>query len=137
MVFSNYHLKDLSEIARKIIQKTPHKNLFFNGEMGVGKTTLIKFLAKQLGVVDEVSSPTFSIVNEYETSAGFPVYHFDFYRIENPDELYEIGIENYFHQKNAWSLIEWADRAKDFLPPDATVVKIKENTDGTRTLSLK
>ena len=137
MCFTNYKLSDLPFIAQKIIEKTPYKIVLFEGEMGVGKTTLIKCLAKQLGVVDEVSSPTYSIVNEYQTTNGLPVFHFDFYRIDDPNELYEIGIENYFQQKNAWCFVEWAARAKDFIPEESILLKIIENVNGSRSLTFE
>ncbi len=85
----SYTLSEVSETARKLIESVPEKILLFNGEMGVGKTTLIKEVCRELGVVDTVSSPTFSLVNEYMTNENETVYHFDFYRIEEKVNIKE------------------------------------------------
>jgi len=129
-----YGLEDLEEISVKIIQNAKSKVLCFYGEMGVGKTTLIKEIVKQLGSSDRVSSPTFSLVNEYEAQ-GEAVYHFDFYRIEHSDEAYQIGLENYLYS-GSWCLIEWPDKIKELLPENVTVIDIKEQLSGKRTVLL-
>jgi tRNA threonylcarbamoyladenosine biosynthesis protein TsaE len=92
----NYSLENLSEVAAELISSAKNKTLLFYGQMGVGKTTLIKEICKQLGVLDTISSPTFSLVNEYETSKNEKVFHFDFYRITQEEEALDIGIEEYF-----------------------------------------
>ena len=102
--------------------------------MGVGKTTLIKELVKQLGVTDTTSSPTFSLVNEYQGSNS-TVFHFDFYRIQTEEEVYDIGIEDYFYQ-NAWCLIEWPNKIPNLIPKDAIVIHLNENIDGSRSIEI-
>ncbi len=131
----DYTLSDLKKISSTILSniKTP-KALLFYGEMGVGKTTLIKELVLQLGVTDPTSSPTFSIVNEY-FGKNTKVFHFDFYRIENEEEIYDIGIEEYFYQ-NCWSLIEWPEKIPNILPEDAVIIKLSKNQNNTRTIEI-
>ncbi len=102
-------------ISNYIIEKgLDYKIWIFDGEMGAGKTTLIKSICKNLGVFDEVSSPTFSIVNEYKTVDGITVYHFDFYRIKSIEEAYDMGVEDYFSSGNI-CLIEWPEKIKEIL----------------------
>lgn len=102
-------------ISNYIIEKgLDYKIWIFDGEMGAGKTTLIKSICKNLGVIDEVSSPTFSIVNEYKTVNGKTVYHFDFYRIKSIEEVYDMGVEDYFSSGNI-CLIEWPEKIKEIL----------------------
>ena len=98
-----------------------NKTLLFYGQMGVGKTTLIKELCKSLGVLDNISSPTFSLVNEYQTAKNDKVYHFDFYRIEDEEEAYDIGIEDYFDSKN-WCFVEWPENIVNLLPIDTNAL---------------
>lgn len=131
----NYKLSELKNISTKILSHfNSPKTLLFYGEMGVGKTTLIKELVKQLGVTDATSSPTFSLVNEYQGSDN-SVFHFDFYRIEHEEEVYDIGIEDYFYQ-NAWCLAEWPEKIPNIIPEDAIVIKIYKKSDDTRTLEI-
>ena len=102
-------------ISNYIIEKgLDYKIWIFDGEMGAGKTTLIKSICKNLGVIDEVSSPTFSIVNEYKTVDGTTVYHFDFYRVKSIEEVYDMGVEDYFSSGNI-CLIEWPEKIKEIL----------------------
>ena len=103
--------------------------------MGVGKTTIIKVICKELGIIDEVQSPTFSIVNEYLTDKDEKVYHFDFYRIENIEEVYDIGIEEYFDSGNI-CLIEWPENIESILPEQFVRIDILENEDRTRSFKL-
>jgi len=133
---SNYTLKQLSEIARDIIDKSASKTLLFYGSMGVGKTTLIKEIVRQLEVDDVVSSPTFSLVNEYETRKGEHIYHFDFYRIDNEEEALDIGIEEYFYN-NEWCFIEWPEKVKNLLPLNAVEIHLSLNKDATRNILMK
>ncbi len=132
----NYSLEDLSKIASKIISSTKNKTLLFYGEMGVGKTTLIKEICKQLSVTDTISSPTFSLVNEYETSKSEKVFHFDFYRIEEEEEALDMGIEDYFYN-NDWCLVEWPQNIKNLLPLDAVEIHLSILEDGKRNIQLK
>ena len=132
----DYALADLDQIAKEVISTTQNKTLLFYGQMGVGKTTLIKELCKELGTDDVTSSPTFSIVNEYRTADGQTVYHFDFYRIEDENEAYDIGIEDYFYS-DAWCLIEWPENIQNLLPLKSTEVRLTQLEDGRRNIQLK
>jgi len=133
---TNYTLEQLPEIARHIIDKCKNRTLLFYGSMGVGKTTLIKEIVRQLEVDDVVSSPTFSLVNEYETRKGKNIYHFDFYRINNEEEALDIGIEEYFYN-NDWCLIEWPEKVKNLLPLNAIEIHLSLNKDATRKILMK
>lgn len=132
----NYSLDNLSEIASEIIASAENKTLLFFGEMGVGKTTLIKEICKNLGVLDSISSPTFSLVNEYETSKKEKVFHFDFYRITDEEEALDMGIEEYF-DNNDWCLIEWPKNIENLLPLDAVEIHLSILNDGKRNIQLK
>ena len=111
-----YTLDRIDEIAQLLIQEAGDQKVWiFRGEMGAGKTTLIKSLAKALQVADSVSSPTFGIVNEYQTQAKGLIYHFDFYRLDDPMEALDIGIEEYFYSGN-YCWLEWAEKIAPFLP---------------------
>ncbi len=129
-----YTLPDLPKIAEQVLLAVPNKTLLFYGEIAVGKTTLIKEIVKQLGVKDTISSPTFSIVNEYEIEDD-KIYHFDFYRIEDEEEILDIGIEEYFYS-NHWILIEWPEKIKNLLPAKKTNIKLNKNKNGSRTINL-
>ena len=131
----NYRLEDLPDIAKEIIHFAKHKILLFYGEMGVGKTTLIKEIVKQLGVTDTVSSPTFSLVNEYLTSDDEKVYHFDFYRVDDEVEALDMGVEEYFYSK-CWCLVEWPNKVENLLPLKSVNITIASNTNQQRTIQL-
>ncbi len=108
----------------------------FYGKMGAGKTTFIKAVCECLGVEDTVTSPTFAIVNEYESSkVDYPIYHFDFYRIKKLEEVYDMGYEDYFYGGGV-CFIEWPELIEELLPESAIKVEIKELEDGTRTVSF-
>ncbi|RYU89226.1 tRNA (adenosine(37)-N6)-threonylcarbamoyltransferase complex ATPase subunit type 1 TsaE [Mucilaginibacter terrigena] len=114
---------DLPATAAEIFKYAGDTRIFlFYGDMGAGKTTLIKSLCKKLGVNDEVTSPTFSIVNEYESSDG-PVYHFDFYRLKDHSEAMDMGYEEYFYSGN-YCFIEWPEKIADLVPDSYTGVRI-------------
>lgn len=132
----NYALEELPAIAKEIIKSAKNKVLLFYGEMGVGKTTLIKEIVKQLGSSDTVSSPTFSLVNEYHTTNGEKIYHFDFYRINNENEALDIGIEEYFYS-DCWCLVEWPNKVKNLLPLSSVTIIITSNSDQLRTIELR
>ena len=135
-MIKNYTLEDLPTIAKEVIKSAKNKVLLFYGEMGVGKTTLIKEIVKQLGSFDNVSSPTFSLVNEYHTVSGDKVYHFDFYRINNENEALDMGAEEYFYS-DCWCLIEWPEKVKNLVPLNSVVITITANNDQLRTLELR
>ncbi|MFE3867835.1 tRNA (adenosine(37)-N6)-threonylcarbamoyltransferase complex ATPase subunit type 1 TsaE [Flavobacterium sp. LS2P90] len=130
-----FSLDQLEEVARKIISENPNKVILFHGEMGVGKTTLIKQLCKTLGVTDATSSPTFSLVNEYQTAANQTVYHFDFYRLNNEIEAMDMGIDDYLYSGN-WCFIEWAEKIPNLIPEAHSVITIELLGDGKRSLEL-
>jgi len=131
-----YSLNQISRIAKKIIANSSYKIVLFYGVMGSGKTTLIKQLIKELGVEDMVTSPTFSLVNEYKNKNNELIYHFDFYRIENEYEAFDIGFEDYLYC-NCWCFIEWPENVENLLPLEAVKVFIEVNDDSTRTLQIK
>lgn len=106
----------------------------FNGEMGVGKTTFIKSICEVLGVTNTISSPTYSLVNEYETADGETIYHFDFYRIRDEREALDMGYEDYLYS-GAWCFIEWPDRISNLLPEKAVQVSISVQ-DNMRIINL-
>jgi len=136
MMNKTYSITELNQVAKEIIATASNKIVLFYGEMGVGKTTLIKELCKELGIEDTVSSPTFSLVNEYHTVNNEIVYHFDFYRIEDENEGYDIGIEDYFYS-NAWCLVEWPQNIKNLLPLESTEIHISMLENGQRSIQLK
>jgi tRNA threonylcarbamoyladenosine biosynthesis protein TsaE len=129
-----YTLDELPQVASRILKATEHRTLLFFADMGVGKTTLIKELASQLGVTESLSSPTFSIVNEHSTSDS-SLYHFDFYRIEKEEEALDIGIEDYL-DSGAWVFIEWPKKIQGLWPSDYAKIEIVKNNDQSRTLKL-
>ena len=131
----NFSLDEIHQVAQKIIAQNPNKVILFNGEMGVGKTTLIKELAKVLGVTEPTSSPTFSLVNEYQTSNNQLVYHFDVYRLKNENEALDMGIDEYLYSGN-WCFIEWAEKIPNLIPSDHSVIDIKLLPNNERTLIL-
>lgn len=131
-----YTLQELPAIAKELINEVSNKVLLFYGDMGVGKTTLIKELVTQLESDDVVSSPTFSLVNEYHSRKGETIYHFDFYRINDEEEALDMGVEDYLYSNN-WCLIEWPHKIKNLLPLEAVSVHLSLNEDGTRTIDLK
>jgi len=130
-----YTIQELPKIAGMILANTTSKTLLFYGDMGVGKTTLIKELAKKIGVQDTLSSPTFSIVNEYLLDRD-KLFHFDFYRINSAEEVLDIGIEDYF-ESNHWKLIEWPEKVEKFLPMENSKIQLTKNQNGSRTLNIE
>lgn len=129
-----YDLSHLPEAANAVLTRVTGKTLLFYGNMGVGKTTLIKEIAKQLGYKDIVSSPTFSLVNEYDIQND-KLYHFDFYRIHDEKEALDIGVEEYFYS-DYWNLIEWPEKISNILPNRKNEIIVTQNIDGTRTLKI-
>ena len=120
-------LIDLDKVAKILLEKYPSNRLFaFYGEMGAGKTSFIKSICSELKVIDNVSSPTFSIVNVYQTQTVDEVFHFDFYRIKSLEEVYDIGYEDYFYS-DQYCLMEWPEMIDKLLPDDTIKVEIKVN----------
>ncbi|ABQ05928.1 tRNA (adenosine(37)-N6)-threonylcarbamoyltransferase complex ATPase subunit type 1 TsaE [Flavobacterium johnsoniae] len=130
-----FSLDQIQEAAEQIIASKPKKIILFNGEMGVGKTTLIKQLCKSLGVEDATSSPTFSLVNEYYTSNNQIVYHFDFYRLNKETEALDMGVDDYLYSGN-WCFIEWSEKIANLLPEETSTITIELLADGKRELKL-
>ena len=123
-------LEQLPKIAKEFLKRTsPYKKFVFYAEMGVGKTTLIKELSLQLGVNDVVSSPTFSIVNEYLTKENCKIYHFDFYRLEDEQKAFDMGYEEYFFS-DSYCFIEWPEKIPNLIEDDMIVVKM--HLDGNK-----
>lgn len=132
------NIDDLPRAAKEFASLMDDRTVYaFNGEMGAGKTTFISALCRELGVEEDLAgSPTFSIINEYrsDTTAEL-IYHFDLYRIDNIEEAFDIGVEDYF-DSGALCLLEWPEKIADILPDDTVNVDITVNPDGSRTLTL-
>lgn len=128
--------EELGAGARALLEALgDRRHIALEGAMGAGKTTLTAAIGRELGVTDDVTSPTFSIVNEYETEGGQLLYHFDFYRIEDETQALELGLEDYF-ESGALCIMEWAGNVDRLLPDDTTVVNITVDADGGRTLEF-
>ena len=128
--------EEVADIARLILQGYPDARVFaLHGDLGAGKTTLIKGFCQALGVTDATSSPSFAIVNEYRTASGEPVYHFDLYRLRDARELLDIGFEEYL-DSGAHCFIEWPELADDLLPTDVLHVTIEAAMSGVRTIRM-
>ncbi len=129
-----YRLQELDVAVDYILKNTKSRTLLFYGEMGAGKTTLIKELVKALGVHDVASSPTFSLVNHYESEEG-SVFHFDFYRIEDETEALDMGIEDYL-ESESWNLIEWPEKIENLLGENTQKLSIEVESKETRKLKF-
>lgn len=127
-----YSLKNISKVSQKIVENIKHKIIVFEGEMGSGKTTLIKSICKKINTTDNVSSPTFSLINEYKSQNSI-IYHFDFYRIKNINEAYDFGANEYI-DSGRLCLIEWGFKIKEMLPEQYHVIKIKKISKNLREL---
>lgn len=130
-----FSLDQIDSIAKKIINQNPNKVILFEGEMGVGKTTLIKALVKKLGVIETASSPTFSLVNEYQNTDKEVIYHFDFYRIKNETEALDMGVDEYLYSGN-WCFIEWAEKIQNLIPDKFSKIYITSDLNGNRFLKF-
>ena len=131
------HIKDISALqdtAKQLLDHFPQERIFaLYGTMGAGKTTFIKALCRELGSHDNITSPTFALINEYSTDKGAVIYHFDFYRIKKLEEAYDLGYEDYIYSGN-YCFIEWPEMIQSLLPPDIVEVKITETENGVREL---
>ncbi|MCB9173428.1 MAG: tRNA (adenosine(37)-N6)-threonylcarbamoyltransferase complex ATPase subunit type 1 TsaE [Flavobacteriales bacterium] len=135
MEFVAKSIDDLDLISEKLINQFNHKVVLFYGEMGNGKTTLIKQLCKKLGVSESTSSPTFSIVNEYKTDKNNTIYHFDFYRIKDESEVLDFGYEEYLYSGN-YCFIEWPEKIPNMLPDDVVKVTINKDENNFRIIEV-
>jgi len=136
--FTDCSLEDLPLIAKQILESYKDERVFaFFGDLGAGKTTLIKQLCKVLGVVEAVTSPSFAIVNEYVAGSIELVYHFDFYRIRKLEEVLDIGYEEYLYS-GYYCFLEWADRIGELLPASYVYVSIEKGESiDTRTITTR
>ena len=131
------NIADIDFVAAKLLKEFEGKRVFaFFGEMGAGKTTFIQALCRELDVIDIVSSPTFTIVNEYHTENSNSIYHFDFFRIKKIEEVYDFGYEDYFYSGN-YCFIEWPELITDILPDNTVLVKITIDKGGARILEIR
>ena len=130
------HLRELPDAAKEIVKELEHHRIVaFYGPMGAGKTTLIREIAEQLGVEDTVTSPTFALVNQYMTADGKMINHFDFYRINRIEEVYDLGYEEYFDSGDI-CLIEWPEKIERLLPDDVLVVEISIEDEESRIIRI-
>ncbi|MEN8248053.1 MAG: tRNA (adenosine(37)-N6)-threonylcarbamoyltransferase complex ATPase subunit type 1 TsaE [Bacteroidota bacterium] len=135
IVIDNISLEDIEQVAKQILSYANQTKVWMlDGEMGSGKTTLIKVLCKQLGSEDTVTSPTFSLVNEYVTEHG-SIFHFDFYRVNNLEEAQEAGVEDYFYS-GEYCFIEWPEIVAPILPDELFKIRIDVNSSGLRSYKL-
>jgi tRNA threonylcarbamoyladenosine biosynthesis protein TsaE len=127
-------LNEINSVAEKFLDAHPADRLFaFYGKMGSGKTTFIKALCEKLQVVDYVTSPTFALINVYETEQKGEIFHFDFYRIKNLEELYDLGYEEYFFN-DRYCFVEWPELIEPLLPPHTVKISITETECGSRII---
>ncbi|MGE5406570.1 MAG: tRNA (adenosine(37)-N6)-threonylcarbamoyltransferase complex ATPase subunit type 1 TsaE [Methanosarcina sp.] len=136
MIISIKDKKHLDSAARQLLKHAGNKRILaFYGAMGSGKTTIIKVICELLGAQDIVSSPTFTLVNEYRTSGGEPIYHIDFYRIKKQEEIFDFGIEEYLSGLD-WCFMEWPELVEEILPEDILKIRISVEEDESRILEV-
>jgi tRNA threonylcarbamoyladenosine biosynthesis protein TsaE len=131
-----FKLEELDQVAKDFLKYTPGKIICLYGEMGAGKTTLIKAIVKELGGIDLANSPTFGLVNEYQNKNNeLLAFHFDFYRIENEVEAMDLGFEDYLNS-DGWIFIEWPEKIASLLPEDAVSVYLHFIDENTRSVEF-
>ena len=131
----SFNITEINSVAKEILRSVNSKVLLLYGDLGVGKTTIISEIVKELGCETDVSSPTFSIVNEYEVKGGL-VYHFDFYRIDNEEEVYDIGFEDYLDSDH-WIFIEWPEKISSLIPDRINEIHLEKVDENNRIIKLK
>ncbi len=137
MTFKIKSLDTIRDTAREFINNMGERTVFaFYGAMGAGKTTFVKAVCEELGVKDVVNSPTFAIINEYEVDGKAPIFHFDFYRINKPEEAFDFGYEDYFYSGSI-CFIEWPEKIEALLPENCVKVTIEELADGSREIEVE
>jgi len=134
MIFE-FDLEGIHLAARQILDSDPKKVILFYGEMGAGKTTLVKEIARTLGVEGATSSPTFSLVNEYHINPHEKLFHFDMYRLKNESEAYDMGMDEYLYSGH-WCLIEWPEMIPNLIPEEHSAVRLSVLENGNRRLEL-
>lgn len=136
IIIPDYTIDEVERVAQQVTDYAKDFPIWvFKGPMGAGKTTLIKAIAKTFDVIDNVSSPTFGLVNEYENQKGEIFYHFDFYRINEEEEVLDIGIDEYFYSGN-YCWLEWAEKIPHYLPEDFVIISIHVHDSGKRSIQL-
>jgi tRNA threonylcarbamoyladenosine biosynthesis protein TsaE len=130
------HKKDIPAAVKKLLKLSAGSRIFaFYGSMGAGKTTIIKAICKAMGAIDIVSSPTFTLVNEYKTIGGETIYHIDFYRIKKQEEVFDFGIEEYL-SGDAWCFMDWPEMIEDILPQETISIRISVGENEERRLLI-
>lgn len=128
--------EQLKEVAEALLESLDGRTVVaLRGEMGAGKTTLIRSVAEALGAEDQVTSPTFALVNQYEGANGERIFHFDFYRIERPEEAFDMGYEEYFYS-DGLCLVEWPEKVEELLPDDVMKVTITPTSNTRRVITI-
>ncbi len=131
------NIESLIPVAKKLVQHFPENRVFaFYGKMGAGKTTFIQAVCKILGSEDNVTSPTFALINEYTTDKLNSIFHFDFYRIKDIEEAFDLGYEDYLYS-GSYCLIEWPEMIETILPENIVKVRIEVSGNGLRNISAK
>jgi len=130
-----FSINEIDTVAKLILEENPQKIILFKAEMGTGKTTLIKALCKILKVRENVSSPTFSLVNQYQTEDEKNIYHFDFYRIKSEEEALDFGVEDYLYS-GSFCFLEWFEKIPNLIPEKHTLIEIKTLPSGKREIYI-
>ncbi len=132
-----YHIDEIDQVALEILKSYPDQRIFaLDAEMGSGKTTLIKALCKQLGVEDVVSSPTFSIIQEYRGKEDMRVFHMDWYRLKGEEDAIEAGVEDILHKKSMYCFIEWPQIAPGIIPTNTPIIHLKFSSNDCRIVKI-